>query len=428
MKNIFSVLLIIISGLVTFSGQTDKLDQLFQDFEKKGGVTSINIKKPMFKLLNTIDVNDDYLSKLKPILNEVDGVKLLIVPKATFPENLKSENIENIRLNQEKTNRINKALQGLNFNELMSVNNEGTSMKFLAEAEKGDFLENLVFNIDSDDENILFILNGKMKMADVNKIISSTEAKDNTDISLRSHFASEKISSSYINGESRNVGEFSGIDASTGVIVNFKQESPAQVKVIADADKLEYIVTKVEGEVLKIYVDSKGKKNLKFKNISVNVSSPKIDNIRTSSGAIFNAVNNLSGKNFMVDVSSGAVVNGYFDATVSTDVSLSSGASINSQINSQKINIKGSSGSVANLSGKATLGSIDVSSGAVCNAEGLKFDTLEVESTSGAVISGNVEAQLKASASSGGTIKYKGNPKIESKISKISGGSLKQIN
>lgn len=426
MKNIFSILLIIISGLVTFPGQTEKLNQLFQDFEKNGGVTSINIKKPMFKLLNTIDVDDEYLKKIKPILNEVDGLKLLIIPKATFPENLKSENLENIKLNLAKSDKINKALDGLKFNELMSLNSNGTSMKFLAETEKGDILENLVFNIDSDEENILFILNGKMKMSDVNRIVNSIETDNAPPKSMKSSFTSN-TTSSYLNGESRNVGDFSGIQVSTGVIVNFKQESPTNVKVIADADKLQYIVTKVDNGVLKVYVDNKGQKNLKFKNISVNVSSPRMDNIKTSSGAVFNGVNHIQENNLMVDTSSGAVVNASFNISDNAQVELSSGAVINSEINSRDINIKGSSGSVANLSGKAVAGAIDVSSGAVCNAEGLKFNMLDAESTSGAVVSGNVSDELKARASSGGTIKYKGEPRIDANISKVSGGSLRQI-
>jgi hypothetical protein len=144
MKKIFFIIAIILNSLVTYSAQTDKLNKLFQDFEKNGGVTSINIKKPMFKLLNTIDVNDAYVGKIKPILNEVDGLKILIIPKATFPDELKDQNLDNIKMNEQKSDRVNKALKGLNFNELMSMNSDGTSMKFLAEDEKDNYLENLV--------------------------------------------------------------------------------------------------------------------------------------------------------------------------------------------------------------------------------------------------------------------------------------------
>ncbi len=257
MKKIIFIIAIMLSSFATSSAQTEKLDKLFQDFEKNGRVTSINIKKPMFKLLNTIDVDDAYIGKIKPILNEVEGLKILIIPKITFPDRLKDENLANIKMNEEKTERINKALNSLNFNELMSMSSDGTSMKFLAEEEKDNYLENLVFNVDSKEENIIFILNGKMKLSDVNKIINSGETSTSTVTStMRSSLTSDNTSS-YLNGDNRNVGEFSKIDASVGVNVTFKQENTRSVKVIADADKLQYIITKVENGVLKIYVDNR---------------------------------------------------------------------------------------------------------------------------------------------------------------------------
>lgn len=427
MKKIFSILIIILTGLVTLSAQTEKLNQLFQDFEKNGGVTSINIKKPMFKLLNTLDVDNEYLAKIRPILSQVDGLKLLIIPKATFPEDQKSENADNIRLNDLKTEKVNKALSSLNFNELMSLNSDGTSMKFLAEAEKGDFLENLVFNIDSDEENILFILNGKMKMSDVNKIISSAESKDIPVSNLKSSLTSE-TTSSYLNGEARNVGEFSGIHVSTGINLVYKQESPTNIKVIADADKLQYIVTKVENGILKVYIDNKGVKNLKFKNLSVNVSSPRMNNVKASSGASFTVVNSVRADNLDIDASSGSFIKGKFNISNTTHVEATSGSNIKAEINTGNIIIKTSSGADTFFEGQADSGSIDISSGALCKAENLRLNELEAESTSGGSLSVNVAKKLKVKASSGGLVKYRGNPDIESEISKMSGGSLKPFN
>ncbi|MCW3160353.1 DUF4252 domain-containing protein [Chryseobacterium oryctis] len=428
MKNIFCILILVLNSFVPFSAQTEKLNQLFQDFEKNGGVTSINIKKPMFKLLNNIDVNDDYINKIKPILGQVDGLKLLIIPKATFPENLKSENAANIKMNEEKAQKINKALSKLNLEELMSMNNEGTSMKFLAETGKGDFLENLILNIDSDEENILFLLNGKMKLDDVNKIINSSEIKSTTATNAKNNTASPDNNASYLNGEIRNVGEFSGVQVSTGVNVVFKQESPTNVKVIADADKLQYVVTKVENGVLKVFIDNKGVKNLKFKNLSVNVSSPRIENIKASSGANFAAVNRVKENNLTIDASSGSAIKGNFNVSNATSVEVSSGSNVKADINTKNIIVKASSGAGATLAGSAHSGIIDVSSGSSCKAEDLKINNVEVEATSGAGISINALNRLKVRASSGGSVKYRGNPEIEANISKTSGGSLKPIN
>ncbi|HCN51608.1 MAG TPA: hypothetical protein DIT10_21410 [Chryseobacterium sp.] len=427
MKKIFFIIAIILNSLVTYSAQTDKLNKLFQDFEKNGGVTSINIKKPMFKLLNTIDVNDAYVGKIKPILNEVDGLKILIIPKATFPDDLKNENLANIGLNEEKTEKVNKALKALNFNELMSMNSDGTSMKFLAEDEKDNYLENLVFNVDSKEENIIFILNGKMKMSDVNKIVNSSEIKTGSakTTSLRNDLTSDNTSS-YLNGDSRNVGEFSKIDASVGVIVNYKQDNNRSVKVIADADKLKYVITEVEDGVLKIYIDNKGQRNVRFKNLSINVSSPHLKGIKTSSGSIFTAVDTVTDNSLDIEAEAGSVVKGKFDIKQAAAVNVNSGSVLKAELNASKLVLDISSGANVNLSGQATSAVIDVNSGSFCKADDLKIATAVAESTSGASLSLFVTDKLKVSVSSGAAVKLKGNPELDARVDKVSGGSLRQ--
>ncbi|SEH27001.1 DUF4252 domain-containing protein [Chryseobacterium culicis] len=427
MKKIIFIIAIMLSSFATSSAQTEKLDKLFQDFEKNGRVTSINIKKPMFKLLNTIDVDDAYIGKIKPILNEVEGLKILIIPKITFPDRLKDENLANIKMNEEKTERINKALNSLNFNELMSMSSDGTSMKFLAEEEKDNYLENLVFNVDSKEENIIFILNGKMKLSDVNKIINSGETSTSTVTStMRSSLTSDNTSS-YLNGDNRNVGEFSKIDASVGVNVTFKQENTRSVKVIADADKLQYIITKVENGVLKIYVDNRGVRNLRFKNLTVNVSAPNINAIKTSSGSIFTAVNPVKESSLSIEAESGSIIKGTFNLNQATSLAVNSGSVLDVDLKTPKLALDISSGASVNLSGETGSAVIDISSGASCKADDLKIATAVVESTSGASLSILVTDKLKVSVSSGADVKLRGTPELDAKVDKISGGSLRQI-
>jgi len=422
MKKIIIIFALAFSHFFNVYGQKDKLDQLFDKYQEVEGVTSIKIAKPMFGMLNNLDLGDAELDQIKPLLSKINGLKVFIAEKSKDEGSVKGQKLSQI------SKDISSYLTTLNYNEIMTMNSGGAKIKFLSAEEKNGILDDLLLSIDSGgDENILVKLDGKLSMDDINKIISSTETKINPVTNTRNNITSGNTSS-YLNGESRSVSEFSGIQVSTGVIVNFSQESPTNVKVIADADKLQYIVTKVEDGVLKVYVDNKGKKNLKFKNISVNVSSPQMNNIKTSSGSIFNSITKINERNLTVDVSSGSVVNGAFIVSDNADVSVSSGAVINSDISSKNITIKGSSGGAVNLGGKANMGIIEVSSGAVCNADELKFTSLTVESSSGAVVSGNVTDMLKAKASSGGIIKYKGNPKIDANISKISGGTLKQIN
>lgn len=423
MKKVIIIFALAFSHFFNVYGQEkDKLDQLFDKYQEVEGVTSIKIAKPMFGMLNNLDLGDAELDQIKPLLSKINGLKLLIAEKSQDAGSAKGQKLSQI------SKDISSYLANLNYNEIMTMNSGGAKIKFLSAEEKNGILDDLLLSIDSGgEENILVKLDGKLSMDDINKIISSTETKINPVTNTRNTFISDNTSS-YLNGESRNVGEFSGIQVSTGVNVVFKQESPTNIKVIADADKLQYIVTKVENGVLKVYVDNKGQKNLKFKNISVNVSSPRMDNIKTSSGSTFTTVNSVKENNMMIDASSGSIVKGKFNISNNTTVEATSGSDIKIDINSKNFAFKGSSGSSTTFDGQAGMASFDISSGALCKADNLRTNMAEAESSSGSSLSVNVVSKLKAKASSGGVIKYKGNPEITSDISKNSGGALKPIN
>jgi len=422
MKKIIVIFALAFSHFYNVYGQKDKLDQLFEKYQEVEGVTSIKIAKPMFGMLNNLDLGDAELDQIKPLLSKINGLKVLIAEKSTDGKSVKGQKLAQINKD------ISSYLSTLNYSEIMTMNSGGAKIKFLSSEEKNGIMDDLLLSIDSGgDENILVKLDGKLSMDDINKIISSTETKTNPITNTRSSLTSETMSS-YLSGESRNVGDFAGIQVSTGVNVVFKQESPTNVKVIADADKLQYIVTKVENGVLKVYVDNKGQKNLKFKNISVNVSSPRMDNIKTSSGSTFTTINSVKENNLTIDASSGSVVKGRFNIDNETNVEATSGSDIKIGVNSKNLVFRGSSGSDTSIEGQAGMAKFDISSGALCKGENFRANQVEAESTSGASISLNVVEKLKAKASSGGSIKYKGNPEIISDISKMSGGSLKQIN
>ncbi|UWX60242.1 DUF4252 domain-containing protein [Chryseobacterium oranimense] len=425
MKKIFIIFALAFSHFFTMYGQRDKFDMLFDRYQEVEGVTSIKIAKPMFGMLSSLNIDDSQLDQIKPLLSKINGLKILITEN---PENANTTEGRKVQDNLARLSKdVSVYLKNLNYNEIMSVNNSGAKIKFLSSDAKDGILDDLLLSIDGGKgENILVMLDGKLSMDDVNKIINSSETKTNPVTNLRNSLTSDNTSS-YLNGEARNVGEFSGINVSTGVNVVFKQESPTNVKVIADADKLQYIITKVENGILKVYVDNKGTKSLKFKNLSVNISSPRMDNIKVSSGANFNVVNSIKENNLTIDVSSGANVKGDFRIDNTLDVGTSSGANIRAGVTAGTITVKASSGSNTAIEGKADSGVIDVSSGALFKADELRLNNLQAEATSGANLSVNVSTRLKVKASSGGLVKYKGRPEIESNISKTSGGALKPI-
>ncbi len=422
MKKIFIIFTLAFSHFFNVYGQAkDKLDLLFDKYQEVEGVTSIKIAKPMFGMLSSLDLGDAELDQIKPLLSKINGLKVLIAEKPADGKSPKGIQISQI------SKDISSYLKNLNYSEIMTMNSGGAKIKFMSAEEKNGILDDLLLSIDSGgEESILVKLDGKLSMDDINKIINSNETKTNSVSHTRSDLTSENTS--YLNGENRHVEQFSGIQVSTGVNVVFKQEAPTSVKVIADADKLKYVVTKVENGVLKVYVDNKGVKNLKFKNLSVNVSSPRIENIQTISGASFVAVNTIRENNLNIEASSGSNINGTFNANDHINVSVDSGSNIRADVTSEKVVFKGTSGSNSNLKGTARTGIFEISSGASCKAENLRINNANVEASSGGNISIEVKDNLKVSASSGASVKYRGNPEIDSNISKVSGGSLKQIN
>lgn len=425
MKKLFIIFALAFSHFFNVYGQKDKFDQLFEKYQEVEGVTSIKIAKPMFGMLSSLNIDDSQLDQIKPLLSKINGLKILITEN---PEKSNTTDGRRVQTNlSELSKDISSYLKNLNYNEIMSVNSSGGKIKFLSAEAKNGILDDLLLSIDGGGgESIFVMLDGKLSMDDVSKIISSSETKKTIVSTTRSSLTSEG-NSSYLNGEARNVGKFSGIQLSTGVNVVFKQEEPTSIKVIADSDKLQYIITKVENGILRIYIDNKGVRNLRFKNLSVNVSSPKMNSIDVSSGSNFTVVNSISEKDMRIDASSGANVTGDFKIAGATDISASSGANVRAGITTGNISIKSSSGSNMSLNGKADSGIIDISSGAVCKAEDLKLTYLETEATSGGNLSVSVSDKLKVRASSGGLVKYKGRPEIESNISKTSGGSLRPI-
>jgi hypothetical protein len=422
MKKIFIIFALAFSHFFNVYGQREKLDQLFDKYQEVEGVTSIKIAKPMFGMLSNLNIADSELDQIKPLLAKINGLKVLITES---PEGGRSQNNLN-QLNKE----ISSYLKNMNYSEMMSVKNGDSKIKFLSSEAKNGILEDILLRIDSGNgENILVMLDGKLSMDDVNKIINSSETKTNSSstTTVKNSFNSDN-DSSYLNGETRNVGEFSGLEVSTGVDVVFKQENTTNVKVFADSDKLQYIITKVENGILKVYIDNKGAKKMKFKNLSVNISSPRMENIKTSSGASFSTINNLNGSNINIDASSGSSVKGKFNISKTSFIEASSGSNVKVDINTVSILVKSSSGSNVNVEGNSDEGMIDVSSGAVVKADNLRINNAEVESTSGSSASVNVKDKMRVKASSGGSVRYKGNPKIDSDVSKMSGGSLSSIN
>ena len=197
--------------------------------------------------------------------------------------------------------------------------------------------------------------------------------------------------------------DFNEIKVSRGLDVYLTQSDDVSLKVQADENLHDIIMTEVENNVLRIYADE----NIKYASSKkVMVSFKDISKISSSSGSDVYSTNTITTENL--------------------EISTSSGSDMELDIDTHVTECSSSSGSDLRLSGKTDKLYADASSGSNIKAGNLKTSTCEARASSGADITVNTAKELYAKASSGGDIKYYGNPDKVSKKDGVSGSIRKQ--
>lgn len=393
-------------------GQSDKLNLLFDQYQDTEGVTSIKIAKPMFRLLGNLNIEDEDLKKIKPLINKVNSLKILVVDK---PDSNDKDSIVAYNNFQKVQKSMLAALKNLNYEELMTVNSKDNKIKFLAANTNSNVLDNLLLSINGEDSNVLMMLDGKISMDDVSNLVNDVQEKVQKPAPVSDNTSSI-----------RNVENFHGIDISSGVIVDFTQGNDRKVEVIADADKMQYVKTKVENGILKVSIDRSSNKNMKFKKLLVNIQNPNLDNLYVSSGSIFKTKNRVSDNKLDAQINSGAIVNADLDYQ-NIIVQANSGSVLTLDLNTKEFDFSGNSGMIINAKGTAENVSFKLNSGASCNAQDLEAKNVNVDVNSGAIAKVNATSKLDVVASSGAIVQYKGNPEVTSNVKKSSGAIIKKI-
>lgn len=419
MKKLLLIFALFFSHFFQINAQKDNLNKLFEKYQEAEGVTSIKISKPMFSMLNKLNIDDAELGQIKPLLNKINGLRILIVEKpkvSAKPEDIKLQN-QFLKLQGD----ITSSLKNMKYEELITVNSKDNKIKFLSADATNGILDDLLLSINSEGNTMLLMLDGKISMDDVNNLVN--EAQKTTRID---NVITENISS---NGATqvRNVGPFSGISVSGGIKVNFTQGKNQSVVVDTDSDKQKYVMTEVKNGILMISVDYK--KNVNFKKLLVTVEAPELNSAKISSGSLFTTLNTINANDFTIQVSSGANLNADLNVKNTTNLDISSGSSVTLDVNTKNFEFEGSSGSSATIRGNAENTIFKTSSASSCNAQSLVAKNGTATASSGSTIKMNVSENLTGAVSSGASIRYAGNPRNVSKDAKISsGGTIKPIN
>ncbi|MEJ6981809.1 DUF4252 domain-containing protein [Pedobacter sp. P351] len=173
MKNLTTIIAVLFFYGTAF-GQLNDVHKIFDKYQEAEGITSIKIGKPMFSMLNRLNIHNEDLQKIKPLLGKVNSINILISGGGKLLDSL--VNLGSISIQQGKNspglqNEINQAVKKLNLVELVTINSSGRKMKLLTADSSGDILHTLLLSI-TGDQNVLMLLDGEIPMAELSKFIS----------------------------------------------------------------------------------------------------------------------------------------------------------------------------------------------------------------------------------------------------------------
>lgn len=193
---------------------------------------------------------------------------------------------------------------------------------------------------------------------------------------------------------------FTKIEVSRGIEVIVQQANEVEIEVEADDNIIKHITTKVENGVLFISTDESIDSS---EAETVRVKMPTINGLDSSSGSSISSKNTLKGTNLKVKATSGSKI----EATIEYD----------------EVTTDSSSGSEITIAGKTLKLTTDSSSGSEINADNLLANDILSDASSGSTTTVYPLVSLKATASSGSSIDYKGTPKTVTE-NESSGGDV----
>ena len=207
------------------------------------------------------------------------------------------------------------------------------------------------------------------------------------------------------NAQVRSVAEFHAIKVGSGVSLALTAGHPQRVEVSASTPELrDHLRTTVADGVLTISLDNTDRnyQNQRNAKLRVAVTADQLTALAAGSGSSVQAHGNIAAATFQLDVSSGA--------------------SLQADIDTKTLSVSQGSGSSVSLSGRAPSLEIHAGSGASFSGKKLQTDRCRADASSGASVEVAVKDDLVAQASSGGSISYSGSPQVTKHVS--SGGSV----
>jgi hypothetical protein len=161
------VLIIIAIAVPAFMmAQSSAVDNLFNKYKGKDGITTVQISPELFQVMNAMDIEE--LDNSEIPFDKVSSVKILTIEDEAANEGINFYD------------EIKGDLKTDDFAEVMTVDDGGETVRMWMKADKGQVLEFLL--IVGGDDNVLVYITGNFNMSDLEGLAESFG--DDIDIDL----------------------------------------------------------------------------------------------------------------------------------------------------------------------------------------------------------------------------------------------------
>ena len=241
------------------------------------------------------------------------------------------------------------------------------------------------------------------------------------------------VPSSVIHGSGREARgafdislNYTALEVSSGIVVEFVRSESGEGFITADEEVLEYVSIVQNGGHVKVSYEPFVSVQSPVKTVVTMPLSDRLTRLDASSAARVTSARRLLCSSMEIDISSAAEVELDMDAQALT-LEISSSASFAGNVAVQNLEVEMSSASKCNIEGSADYCEVEATSAAKFDGAGFVCRRVEADASSAAGIEISVTEELDGSASSGGSVRYKGSPAIV-RQGQSSGGSVRQIN
>lgn len=204
-------------------------------------------------------------------------------------------------------------------------------------------------------------------------------------------------------GETRQLGSFKGLRVSEAVDVHLKKGDKESARVETDGVRPSDVVTEVSGGYLRVHMKSgnyQGRRSVK-----VYLTYVTLEKISAASAS--------------------TVVSDEVVKTSTLDIAVASAAKVELRVEANEVSVDAASAGDIRLDGKAKNLTLEASSAGSVDAYDFECERVDARAATAGSARINVTKTLDAEASTGGSIRYRGNPSSTNTDSST-GGSVKK--